>query len=51
VLKTFAVDETTGDPIPEKLVKALNASRNMFPATELQRQVRCVPSLSVGFYP
>ncbi|GJN39170.1 hypothetical protein PR202_gb28271 [Eleusine coracana subsp. coracana] len=32
-------DETTGDPIPEELVKALNASRNMFPATELQRQV------------
>ncbi|XP_062229626.1 mitochondrial intermediate peptidase, mitochondrial isoform X2 [Phragmites australis] len=39
VLKTFAVDETTGDAIPEKLVKALNASRNMFPATELQRQI------------
>ncbi|KAL6873710.1 hypothetical protein ACP4OV_013792 [Aristida adscensionis] len=39
VLKTFALDETTGDAIPEKLVKALNASRNMFPATELQRQI------------
>uniref|UniRef100_A0A0E0HUP3 Peptidase M3A/M3B catalytic domain-containing protein n=1 Tax=Oryza nivara TaxID=4536 RepID=A0A0E0HUP3_ORYNI len=39
VLRKFAVDETTGDPIPEKLVKALNASRNMFPATELQRQI------------
>ncbi|KAF7103632.1 hypothetical protein CFC21_104604 [Triticum aestivum] len=39
VLRTFALDETTGDPIPEKLVKALNASRNMFPATDLQRQV------------
>ncbi|CAN6173345.1 unnamed protein product [Urochloa humidicola] len=39
VLKTFALDETTGDAIPEKLVKALNASRKMFPATELQRQV------------
>ncbi|KAM0875877.1 hypothetical protein ACQ4PT_036528 [Festuca glaucescens] len=39
VLRTFALDETTGDPIPEKLVKALNASRNMFPATELQRQI------------
>uniref|UniRef100_M8AJX7 Mitochondrial intermediate peptidase n=1 Tax=Aegilops tauschii TaxID=37682 RepID=M8AJX7_AEGTA len=38
VLRTFALDETTGDPIPEKLVKALNASRNMFPATDLQRQ-------------
>ncbi|GJM97635.1 hypothetical protein PR202_ga14575 [Eleusine coracana subsp. coracana] len=39
VLRTFALDETTGDPISEKLVKALNASRNMFPATELQRQI------------
>ncbi|TVU08606.1 hypothetical protein EJB05_42015 [Eragrostis curvula] len=39
VLKKFAVDETTGDPIPEKLVKALTASRNMFQATELQRQI------------
>uniref|UniRef100_A0A0E0LEV9 Peptidase M3A/M3B catalytic domain-containing protein n=1 Tax=Oryza punctata TaxID=4537 RepID=A0A0E0LEV9_ORYPU len=39
VLRKFALDETTGDPIPEKLVKALNASRNMFPATELQRQI------------
>ncbi|KAF0904534.1 hypothetical protein E2562_035431 [Oryza meyeriana var. granulata] len=39
VLRKFALDETTGDPIPEKLVKALNASRNMFPAMELQRQV------------
>ncbi|XP_052159744.1 mitochondrial intermediate peptidase, mitochondrial [Oryza glaberrima] len=39
VLRKFAVDETTGDPIPEKLVKALNASRNMFPAMELQRQI------------
>uniref|UniRef100_A0A0D9WTE8 Peptidase M3A/M3B catalytic domain-containing protein n=1 Tax=Leersia perrieri TaxID=77586 RepID=A0A0D9WTE8_9ORYZ len=39
VLRKFALDETTGDPIPEKLVKALNASRNMFPAMELQRQI------------
>ncbi|KAF8687407.1 hypothetical protein HU200_043097 [Digitaria exilis] len=39
VLKTFARDETTGDPIPENLVKALNASLNMFPAMELQRQI------------
>jgi hypothetical protein len=34
VLKTFALDETTGDAIPEKPVKALNASRDMFAAIE-----------------
>ncbi|XP_020095925.1 probable mitochondrial intermediate peptidase, mitochondrial isoform X1 [Ananas comosus] len=39
VLRTFARDETTGDPIPEKLVQAMNGARNMFAATELQRQI------------
>ncbi|OEL22139.1 putative mitochondrial intermediate peptidase, mitochondrial [Dichanthelium oligosanthes] len=49
VLKTFALDETTGDAIPEKLVKALNASRNMFPATELQRQETIGNDLELKF--
>jgi len=39
VLKTFARHCTTGDTIPEKLVEAMNSARNMFAATELQRQV------------
>ncbi|XP_065004479.1 mitochondrial intermediate peptidase, mitochondrial-like isoform X1 [Musa acuminata AAA Group] len=39
VLKTFARHETTGDAIPEKLVKAMNDSRKRFSATELQRQI------------
>ncbi|XP_051138147.1 mitochondrial intermediate peptidase, mitochondrial [Andrographis paniculata] len=37
-LKTFARD-AAGDPIPEKLVKSLLGAKNMFAATELQRQV------------
>lgn len=39
VLRTFARHDTTGDVIPEKLVEALNGARNMFAATEFQRQV------------
>lgn len=38
-LKTFAKHCTTGDTIPEKLVEAMNGARNMFAATELQRQI------------
>ncbi|KAJ0971041.1 hypothetical protein J5N97_019000 [Dioscorea zingiberensis] len=39
VLKTFARHSLTGDVIPEKLVAAMNGARNMFAATELQRQI------------
>ncbi|WOL10832.1 hypothetical protein Cni_G19591 [Canna indica] len=38
-LKTFATHETTGDSIPEELVKAMNDGRRRFAATELQRQI------------
>ncbi|KAL3645220.1 Mitochondrial intermediate peptidase [Castilleja foliolosa] len=38
-LKTFAKHHLTGDPIPENLVKSLVGAKNMFAATELQRQV------------
>ncbi|CAN1265260.1 Mitochondrial intermediate peptidase, mitochondrial [Linum perenne] len=39
VLKTFAKHYATGEVIPEKLVESLLAARDMFAATELQRQV------------
>ncbi|MQM08368.1 hypothetical protein Taro_041222 [Colocasia esculenta] len=39
VLRTFARHYSTGDVIPEKLVKAMNDARQMFTATELQRQI------------
>ncbi|XP_039122984.1 mitochondrial intermediate peptidase, mitochondrial isoform X2 [Dioscorea cayenensis subsp. rotundata] len=39
VLKTFARHYVTGDAIPEKLVTVMNGARNMFAATELQRQI------------
>lgn len=39
VLNTFARHYVTGDVIPEKLVTAMNGARNMFAATELQRQI------------
>ncbi|KAF3335187.1 putative mitochondrial intermediate peptidase [Carex littledalei] len=39
VLKKFAREETSGDPIPENLVKSMNSARSMFAATELQRQI------------
>ncbi|KAL6530222.1 Mitochondrial intermediate peptidase [Orobanche hederae] len=38
-LRTFAKHYSTGDPIPESLVKSLLGAKNMFAATELQRQV------------
>ncbi|KAB2001622.1 hypothetical protein ES319_D11G006200v1 [Gossypium barbadense] len=39
VLKKFARHYSTGEVIPEKLVKSLNGARDMFAATELQRQI------------
>ncbi|XP_020261716.1 probable mitochondrial intermediate peptidase, mitochondrial isoform X2 [Asparagus officinalis] len=39
VLRTFARHYATGDVIPEKLVAVMNSARNMFAATELQRQI------------
>ncbi|KAL2227187.1 probable mitochondrial intermediate peptidase, mitochondrial isoform X1 [Sesamum indicum] len=39
VLRKFAKHNSTGDPIPEKLVQSLIGAKNMFAATELQRQV------------
>ncbi|XP_015580816.1 mitochondrial intermediate peptidase, mitochondrial isoform X2 [Ricinus communis] len=39
VLRTFAKHYSTGEIIPEKLVKAMQGARDMFSATELQRQV------------
>ncbi|PIN06711.1 Metalloendopeptidase family - mitochondrial intermediate peptidase [Handroanthus impetiginosus] len=39
VLRTFAKHYSTGDPIPEKLVKSLLGAKHMFAATELQRQI------------
>ncbi|CAM9000890.1 unnamed protein product [Rhodiola kirilowii] len=39
VLKTFAKHYSTGEMIPEKLVKSMQGAKNMFVATELQRQI------------
>ncbi|XP_022736713.1 mitochondrial intermediate peptidase, mitochondrial isoform X2 [Durio zibethinus] len=39
VLRKFARHYSTGEVIPEKLVKSLNGARDMFAATELQRQI------------
>ncbi|XP_073031397.1 mitochondrial intermediate peptidase, mitochondrial isoform X1 [Primulina eburnea] len=39
VLRTFAKHHSTGEPIPENLVKSLVGAKNMFAATELQRQI------------
>ncbi|KAL7107300.1 hypothetical protein ACP275_06G045800 [Erythranthe tilingii] len=39
VLKTFGKHYSTGDPIPENLVKSLQGAKRMFAATELQGQV------------
>ncbi|KAF3964920.1 hypothetical protein CMV_010846 [Castanea mollissima] len=39
VLKTFARHYSTGEIIPEKLVKSMQGARKMFAATELQRQI------------
>ncbi|KAL1531507.1 Mitochondrial intermediate peptidase [Salvia divinorum] len=38
-LRTFSKHYSTGDPIPENMVKSLLGAKNMFAATELQRQV------------
>lgn len=39
MLRTFSKHYSTGEPIPEKLVEALQRAKKMFAATELQRQV------------
>uniref|UniRef100_A0A7N0U0A8 Peptidase M3A/M3B catalytic domain-containing protein n=1 Tax=Kalanchoe fedtschenkoi TaxID=63787 RepID=A0A7N0U0A8_KALFE len=39
VLKTFAKHYSTGEIIPEKLVQSMQGAKNMFVATELQRQI------------
>lgn len=39
VLKTFARHHSTGEEIPQKLVEAMQGAREMFAATDLQRQV------------
>ncbi|KAF2311734.1 hypothetical protein GH714_026456 [Hevea brasiliensis] len=39
VLRTFAKHHSTGEIIPEKLVTSMLGARDMFAATELQRQV------------
>lgn len=39
VLKTFARHYSTGDVIPEKLVESMLGAKNMFAATDLQRQI------------
>lgn len=39
VLRTFAKHYSTGEIIPEKLVKSMQGARDMFASTELQRQV------------
>lgn len=39
VLKTFAKHYSTGDTIPESLVKSMRRAKNMFFATELQHQI------------
>lgn len=41
VLRRFAIHYLTGEIIPEKLVKSMQGARDMFAATELQRQVHC----------
>lgn len=41
VLRRFAKHYSTGEVIPEELVKSLQGARDMFAATELQRQVYC----------
>ncbi|XP_022941716.1 mitochondrial intermediate peptidase, mitochondrial isoform X1 [Cucurbita moschata] len=39
VLRTFAKHYSTGEVIPEKLVKSMQGAKKMFAATELQRQI------------
>ncbi|RZC23599.1 Mitochondrial intermediate peptidase, mitochondrial [Glycine soja] len=39
VLKKFARHCSTGEEIPQKLVKSMQGARDMFAATDLQRQV------------
>ncbi|GAV64865.1 Peptidase_M3 domain-containing protein [Cephalotus follicularis] len=39
VLRKFAKHYSTGETIPEKLVKSMQGAREMFAATELQRQI------------
>ncbi|OVA03024.1 Peptidase M3A/M3B [Macleaya cordata] len=39
VLRTFARHYSTGEVIPEKLVKSMQGAKKMFAATELQRQI------------
>ncbi|OMO98080.1 Peptidase M3A/M3B [Corchorus olitorius] len=39
VLRKFARHYSTGEVIPENLVKSLNGARDLFAATELQRQI------------
>ncbi|XP_074368534.1 mitochondrial intermediate peptidase, mitochondrial isoform X2 [Apium graveolens] len=39
VLRTFSKHYSTGEPIPENLVEALQRAKKMFAATELQRQI------------
>ncbi|XP_038896956.1 mitochondrial intermediate peptidase, mitochondrial isoform X1 [Benincasa hispida] len=39
VLRTFAKHYSTGEIIPEKLVKSMQGAKRMFAATELQRQI------------
>ncbi|KAK4837791.1 hypothetical protein QYF36_008484 [Acer negundo] len=39
VLRRFAKHYSTGEVIPEKLVESLQGARDMFAATELQRQI------------
>lgn len=39
MLRRFSKHYLTGEIIPEKLVKSMQAARDMFAATELQRQV------------
>ncbi|KAI4332019.1 hypothetical protein L6164_016962 [Bauhinia variegata] len=38
-LKTFARHYSTGEEIPQKLVESMQGARNMFAATDLQRQI------------
>jgi intermediate peptidase len=40
VLKKFAKHYSTGEEIPLQLVESMKQAKNMFVATELQRQVR-----------
>ncbi|KAK7259831.1 hypothetical protein RIF29_25446 [Crotalaria pallida] len=39
VLRTFARHHSTGEEIPQKLVEAMQGAREMFAATDLQRQI------------